>query len=273
MKWDLSNTASLELFPVHNSLEYNVGMRKSLVLICPGGGFIFKSDREAQPIAARFNAMGMHAAVLFYTAEDHCPDVPNQASKEVHEALKILIEQKENYLFDENQVYLCAFSAGGYIAPNYIRRRKEYDDIHVQIKGLILGYPAIHLLPKGKDEKQFGKAEWIKQSHNMRFFGAEKVTDEMIKDADLSLHIEENQPAVFIWTTFEDQLVDCKDSIRYALACAEKHVPVEFHLYEKGEHGLALCDCTTARKPSHFNSHVKSWITLLENWVNQQKGQ
>ncbi len=273
MKWKLNEHAEVELFPLHNSKEYNVGMKRPLVLICPGGGFIFKSDREAQPIAVKFNSLGMHAAVLFYTAEDHCPDIPNTAAAEVGQALKQLEQAADEYLFDLNNVYLCGFSAGGYIAANYIRHQASYEPLSMTIRGLILGYAATALNPQTPEMKQFGPASLIHQSHNMRFFGHEEVSEAMTEEADLSKHICENHPPVFIWTTYEDQLVDCRNSIRYALACTAHQIPVEFHMYQQGEHGLALCDCTTARKPSHFNSHVKSWLTLLENWLNQQKGE
>ena len=38
--------------------------------VCPGGGYAFTSDREAEPIALKFNSIGMHAAVLWYTVYD-----------------------------------------------------------------------------------------------------------------------------------------------------------------------------------------------------------
>ena len=37
---------------------------RPLVLICPGGGYRYTSDREAEPVALRFNSLGFHAAVL-----------------------------------------------------------------------------------------------------------------------------------------------------------------------------------------------------------------
>ena len=50
--------------------EYSDAMavaERPLVLLCPGGGYGRTSDREAEPIALQFLAMGYHAAVLRYS--------------------------------------------------------------------------------------------------------------------------------------------------------------------------------------------------------------
>lgn len=38
-----------------------------LVIICPGGGYEFLSNREAEQFALQWNARGIHAAVLRYS--------------------------------------------------------------------------------------------------------------------------------------------------------------------------------------------------------------
>ena len=48
----------------------------------------------------------------------------------------------------------------------------------------------------------------------------------------------------------------------------EKNIPFELHIFEKGEHGLALCDRTTSRKASHHNNHVIHWFELCEEWLS-----
>ena len=40
---------------------------RPLILLCPGGGYTRTSDREAEPMALKFLAMGYHAAVLRYS--------------------------------------------------------------------------------------------------------------------------------------------------------------------------------------------------------------
>ena len=35
--------------------------KRPTVIVCPGGAYAFTSDREAEPIAMRFNAIGMNS--------------------------------------------------------------------------------------------------------------------------------------------------------------------------------------------------------------------
>ena len=39
---------------------------RGAVLICPGGGYEFISDREGEPIAISFNAAGYHGSNLYW---------------------------------------------------------------------------------------------------------------------------------------------------------------------------------------------------------------
>ena len=50
-----------------NSPEMGADRKRPVVLICPGGGYTRTSDREAEPVALKFLAMGYHAAVLRYS--------------------------------------------------------------------------------------------------------------------------------------------------------------------------------------------------------------
>ena len=43
------------------------------VLICPGGGYAYCSDREAEPVALAFLNAGFNAFVLRYTVSQTCP--------------------------------------------------------------------------------------------------------------------------------------------------------------------------------------------------------
>ena len=51
----------------YNSPEMGADRKRPVVLICPGGGYGFLSDREAEPVALRMCGMGFHACVLRYS--------------------------------------------------------------------------------------------------------------------------------------------------------------------------------------------------------------
>lgn len=44
-------------------------------------------------------------------------------------------------------------------------------------------------------------------------------------------------------------------------------VPVEFHLYERGIHGMALADRSTASREDLLNEEAATWAGLCANWL------
>ncbi len=50
-----------------DSPELLKGKARPAVLICPGGGYFSCCDREAEPVAFAFAAMGYHTFVLRYS--------------------------------------------------------------------------------------------------------------------------------------------------------------------------------------------------------------
>lgn len=112
----LNDTARLDTYILHNSNEYNVGKKRPFVLVLPGGAYAFTSDREAEPIALRFNSIGCHAGILWYTTQDLVPNVPRNAFEEAMMAIRWIREHAQEYLIHTDQIIVCGFSAGGHLA-------------------------------------------------------------------------------------------------------------------------------------------------------------
>ena len=75
--------------------EYSDAMAindRPLILLCPGGGYTRTSDREAEPMALKFLAMGYHAAVLRYSC---APAEYPTSLKELAYSIKFLREHAD----------------------------------------------------------------------------------------------------------------------------------------------------------------------------------
>ena len=72
------------------------------VLICPGGGYDYCTDREAEPVALAFLNAGYNAFVLRYTVSTSCPgaEVFDNALAEAEESLIYLHDHAEELQFD-----------------------------------------------------------------------------------------------------------------------------------------------------------------------------
>lgn len=275
-KIDISNTACLETYILNNSQEYNVDKKRPLVLVIPGGGYAFTSDREAEPIALKFNSIGLHAAVLWYTVKDQVENVPHNSLIEAAQAIKAIRENGDDWFVDLDNIIVCGFSAGGHLALQIATRWHEdwlcemlgttSDMLKVNLA--IPCYPAVKAKPFAKDDYGFAH-QLIEKPNlaNVRFFGTVSPSQEDVERYNVLNYVDENTPPMFIWHTFEDVLVDVDNSLELALKLRKSNIPFELHVFEKGEHGLALCDRTTARKESHHNSHVIHWFELCEEWL------
>ena len=87
--------------------------KRPTVIVCPGGAYAFTSDREAEPIAMRFNAIGMNAVVVRYSV---APARFPTALLEVATAVKYVREEGVKYGCDPEKVFTIGFSAGGHFS-------------------------------------------------------------------------------------------------------------------------------------------------------------
>ncbi len=274
----LNQTAYVETYLLNNSKEYNVGKRKPLVLVIPGGGYAFTSDREAEPIALRFNAIGCHAAILWYTVMDQVKNVPRNGLIECMQAVAYFREHADEYLIDPKYIIVCGFSVGGNLALNAATQWHEAwldQETHTtpeqrRIDLCIDCYGATQFTKAPLNDRQGFGADLMAQplTTNERWFGVDDPTDEQVEAMNPIHHID---PAycgpMFIWHTGQDQLVPVSQSLDLASALCQAKIPFELVIYEKGEHGLANCDRTTARKDSHFNAHVGRWFDQCAEWL------
>ena len=62
-----NSDAVISAYIPSNSKEINLNKKRETIIICPGGGYEFTSDREAEPIALKFVAQGFNAIVIRYS--------------------------------------------------------------------------------------------------------------------------------------------------------------------------------------------------------------
>lgn len=178
-----------------SSSEMRPFEKRPVIIVCPGGGYSFTSDREAEPIAMKFVAMGYHAVVLRYSVD---PERYPTQLLQLGSLVKYLKEHAEEYHVDPDKIFVTGFSAGGHLAASYgVFWDKE--DLWNQIgatkeelkpAGLILGYPVIN-------SREF--------AHNDSFHSllGEKY-DELRDEMSLENRVTKNTPPTFMWHTFTD---------------------------------------------------------------------
>lgn len=230
--------------------------KRPTVLVLPGGGYAFTSEREAEPIALHFLERGMNACILYYSV---APAVYPVSLLESLSAIKYIRENADKWFADKDKIYVCGFSAGGHLAAsvgthwNKKESAEYFDELEdVKPNGLILAYPVIinddGLCHKGSFDNLLG----------------EKKDDKTMQEyVCLDKQVSKTTPPTFIWSTFEDTCVPCESTLKFAAALRKNGVPFEMHIYEKGGHGGSTGDLVTNGGVFRF----KSWLNEACDWV------
>jgi len=254
-----SKNAKLITYFIDHSEEIGIKKRPA-VIVCPGGGYEFLSDREAEMIALNLNSFGYHAAVLKYSV---FPDaVYPTALTELANAVALLRKNAEEWHIDSDKILVQGFSAGGHLAASYgmfwnEKFLSEETGVSTQMlkpNGMILCYPVIT------------SGEYAHRSSFEKLLGDKY--DELVEQMSLEMRVNENTPQTFLWHTYTDDCVPVQNSLLLIEAMLKKKIPVEFHMYPSGGHGLGLANKNTANPGGYgIQKNCESWMSLLKIWL------
>jgi dipeptidyl aminopeptidase/acylaminoacyl peptidase len=100
-------------------------------------------------------------------------------------------------------------------------------------------------------------------------YGTIDPNKELLEEGNYKNKITSHMAPTFLWTTSEDVLVGVDESLELIKALAAKHIPYEFHIFEKGAHGLSLGDQTVGYSEAEMREHGNAyqWVDLALNWL------
>ena len=233
---------------------------RPFVLVIPGGGYTWRSAREAEPIAMRFLAAGCNAAVLWYTV---APATFPSALEEAAQAVALIRSHEE---WNVGKVFACGFSAGGHLTASLgvlwndpmLAMATGLDPQSYRPDGVILSYPVITSGEKRHDG-------------SFRNLLGELYEDETAREqVSLEKQVTEDAAPAFIWHTYTDQVVPVENSLLLASAYTEKKRPMELHIFPAGHHGLATVDAETQTNDAAYRE-AADWLPMAIRWIGQQK--
>jgi acetyl esterase/lipase len=276
---DDAKNIHLVAYRLHNSAEFQVDRPRPAIIICPGGGYQFTSDREAEPIALRFLAHGYHAFVLRYAVRTRLP----APMRDLARAMALVRQHAAEWFVNPDQIAVCGFSAGGHLAASlgvfwdkpFLAEPLGLTPGQIKPNALILCYAVTDLmvLAKAAEVRRLdGQPVFDMNSILPILYGAPNPSQAQRDQYRLDLQVSASTPPTFLWHTTEDETVPVNNSLRFAAALDEHKVPFELHVFETGIHGLALADEVTEKNGLYVNRDSQVWIELALNWLRHHNG-
>ena len=234
------------------------------VVIFPGGGYDYTSDREAEPVANAYLAAGYSAFVVRYAvgADARHPHPLLDAAA----AVALLRARAEEFYIDPHKIAVCGFSAGGHLAAHIgtqwhlplLRETLGGESADFRPDAMVLCYPVI---------------SGIRSPHLHSFLNltGPDPAQETLARLSCEESVDDRTPPAFLWHTANDTCVPVENSLVMAGALAKAGVPVELHVFPNGLHGLSVCTYETAAGGSEDRvyPYVARWVPwsvrFLEN--------
>ena len=236
---------------------------RKAILVIPGGGYGgVCADREGEPIALAFMPYGYNGFVLHYTVGRKEP-YPAQL-REVTLAIKHIKDNADKYGIDPDQLFVTGFSAGGHLtacAGVFWNRPEATEGLDVPYgynkpRGIMPIYPVISMKVHGfsiknllcKDDPTKAETDYV----------------------SVDQHVSADSSPVFIVHSADDELVDARNSLDFAMAYANAGVPYELHIFPHAQHGCALGNAITDMGNPNWNDPmIARWVEMAAYWAEK----
>lgn len=244
-----------------NSPEIELERTRPAMVICPGGGYGFRSDREAEPIALEMLSADICAFVVSYSI---APARYPAAVTELAAAVSYVREHAGDYHVNPNQIAVMGFSAGGHLAASLgVRWHEPWLSASlgktaeaIRPNGMVLCYPVITGGP------------FTHQGSMINLLGTED--QEAWKAQSLEELVTEQTAPAFLWHTYTDDAVPVENSLMFFTNMRRSGVPGELHIYPDGCHGLSLANnqvSAPAARERVIRPEVQNWIGMAARWT------
>lgn len=223
------------------------------VIICPGGGYsVLVYEGEGISTAKKLVEKGITAFVLKYRLPDDSL-MKNKSIAPLQDALqaiKIVRENADKWDLNPEKIGIMGFSAGGHLASTlatHFQKALIENENNTSLRPdfQVLIYPVISM------------QDTLTHKDSKRMLLGNSPSKNLVDEFSNELQVDENTPPAYITHAADDTVVDVDNSIVYFEKLRHFKIPVELHIYPKGNHGFIF------KQPD--------WTDSLFNWMKNYK--
>ncbi len=218
--------------------EFRGVTARPAVLILPGGGYRFCSDREAEPVALPYLKAGFQAFILRYSVLENA--VWPQPLKDYEKAMALIRENAEKWHVIPDRIAVIGFSAGGHLAGAAATMSENRPN------AAILGYPVL----REESAQELG-----------------------LTMPGIPEHVDEKTCPCFLFATRTDSVVPIQNTLDMMNALNKYHTSFECHIYGYGPHGYSTGDHSVQSATTVIPARASDWVEDSIAWLKDIFGE
>lgn len=246
---------------LHSPLTEQDTYRKDypVVVVCPGGGYEFCSQRESDPVAFEYLTAGYNVFTLIYSTKEKARAY--RPLKELSLTIMAIRENAKEWGCDPDKIAVIGFSAGGHLAGSIATLwnnkyfLEEFDNKGGLNKpnAVILSYAVL-----SSDEE-------IYHGGSIKNVSGVNERNDLWNIFSIEKQVNKDCPPAFLWHTVEDDVVPIENSIRYITEMQKLKIPYEAHFFPTGGHGMSVC----TKEVGSYDEHNAQWVELSKKWLGK----
>jgi acetyl esterase/lipase len=230
------------------------------IVVCPGGGYGGLAGHEGEGYAKWLAENGIAAFVLKYRLGSKGYRHPIMLG-DVSRAIRLVRSRAAEWKLDPQRVGVMGSSAGGHLASTVVThfdagQTDAADAVERQSSRPDFGVLCYAVISMEDGVTHGGsKANLLGKTPDAKL--VELLSNEK--------QVTKNTPPCFVWSTQEDKAVPVTNSLRFVAALQQHGVAYDFHVYQKGPHGIGLSE----GKNGVPAGDVHPWSKDLLFWLRQ----
>jgi acetyl esterase/lipase len=228
------------------------------IVVCPGGGYGGLAGHEGEGYAKWLVDNGIAAYVLKYRLGSNGYRHPIMLN-DVSRAIRLVRSKAADWKIDPKKIGVMGSSAGGHLASTLVT---HFD----------AGKPdAADLVDRQSSRPDFGilcyavisMEDGVTHSGSKKNLLGDKPEAHLIHHLSNEKQVTKETPPCFVWSTGEDKVVPVMNSLQFVMALEKHGITYDFHVYQKGPHGIGLSEGRNGVAPND----VHPWGKDLLFWM------